>query len=63
MFVWSVLAIELTLKWNHVTGVYEVTSTGQLIPLVLGITLTATITWQAIRLKVGSIGPHLQDDD
>jgi hypothetical protein len=35
--VWAVVAIELTLVWNHVSGVYSLTSTGQLIPFVIGL--------------------------
>ncbi|KAF2803285.1 uncharacterized protein BDZ99DRAFT_468260 [Mytilinidion resinicola] len=35
--IYSILAIELTLKWNKVSGVYTVNSTGQLIPFVIGV--------------------------
>ena len=35
--VYSVLGIELTLHWNGVTGVYSVGTTGQLIPLTIGL--------------------------
>jgi hypothetical protein len=34
---WVVFAIELTIKWNRIRGVYVVNSTGQLIPFVIGI--------------------------
>ena len=34
--VWFVLSIELTLNWNGITGVYTLSSTGQLIPFVIG---------------------------
>lgn len=34
---YSILAIELTLYKNNVGGVYEVSSTGQFIPLLIGI--------------------------
>ena len=33
--VWSILAIELTLFWKGATGIYDISSTGQLIPLVI----------------------------
>jgi hypothetical protein len=36
-FIYCILAIELMLRWNRVTGVYTVSSTGQLIPLVTGV--------------------------
>ncbi|PMD58058.1 uncharacterized protein K444DRAFT_21192 [Hyaloscypha bicolor E] len=35
--VWSVLAIELMIRWNNITEVYTIQSVGQLIPFVIGI--------------------------
>lgn len=35
--VFSVLGIELTLVWNHISGIYTVGSIGQLIPFVIGL--------------------------
>ncbi|KAL6363996.1 hypothetical protein LRP88_03429 [Fusarium phalaenopsidis] len=35
--VYSITGIELTLYWNGVGGVYDVNSTGQLIPLTIGL--------------------------
>jgi hypothetical protein len=37
MVIWTTLAVELTLAWNNVTGVYILGSTGQLIPFVVGV--------------------------
>ena len=37
MICYSILAVELTLAWNNVEGVYEVSSTGQFVPLLIGI--------------------------
>ena len=37
MAVWCIVAIELTLHWNSVSHVYNIESTGQIIPLVTGI--------------------------
>jgi hypothetical protein len=37
MVIWTMLAVELTLGWNNVTGVYILGSTGQLIPFVVGV--------------------------
>ncbi|KAL3440386.1 hypothetical protein BJX65DRAFT_290602 [Aspergillus insuetus] len=36
-FLYSVLAIELMLRWNRVSGVYAIDSTGQLIPLAVAV--------------------------
>lgn len=37
IIVWIIITIELTLKFNHASGVYNIDSTGQLIPFVIGI--------------------------
>ena len=37
VIMWASLAIELTLAWNGVSGVYVPESTGQLIPFVVGV--------------------------
>jgi hypothetical protein len=37
MIIWTTVAVELTLAWNDVTGVYVLGSTGQLIPFVVGV--------------------------
>ena len=33
--IWSILAIEFTLKFNLITGVYAIGSTGQIIPFII----------------------------
>jgi hypothetical protein len=33
----TILAIELTLVWNEISGVYDIKTTGQLIPFVIGV--------------------------
>lgn len=35
--VWSMLAVELIISWNNITGVYSIQSVGQLIPFIIGI--------------------------
>ena len=37
VILWSIVAIETTLVWNGVTQIYSISSTGQLIPLVVAI--------------------------
>jgi hypothetical protein len=36
-FLYSVLALELMLRWNRVDGVYAIHSTGQVIPLAVAV--------------------------
>jgi len=35
--VYSILAIELLIHFNSITGVYDIGTTGQIIPLVIGL--------------------------
>ena len=37
VFTWIVLAVELTLFWNAIDGVYNLSTVGQLIPFIIGI--------------------------
>lgn len=34
---WAVIAIEVTLHWNSVSGIYDIATTGQLIPFIIGV--------------------------
>jgi hypothetical protein len=43
-----VLTIELTIRWNHITGVDNLASTGQLIPLIVGCTAMLTMAYEVI---------------
>ncbi|KAI4108310.1 MAG: hypothetical protein LQ339_002211 [Xanthoria mediterranea] len=36
-FLWTVLSVEFTLSFNRISGVYDIRSTGQLIPFVIGL--------------------------
>lgn len=49
IYVWLIIAVELTLKWNAVEGVYMIDSTGQVIPLVVGLGIMINITWRFIH--------------
>ena len=42
----GITSIELTLVWNNVSGVYEVSSAGQSIPLVLGVSIFVFVLWR-----------------
>lgn len=43
-----VLTIEFTITWNGISGVNELTSTGQLIPLIVGATALLTMIYEVI---------------
>ena len=47
--IWFVLCIELTLRWNSISDIYKVNTTGQLIPFVTGLGATAAAILNAIR--------------
>jgi hypothetical protein len=36
-YIFSIIGIEMTIYWNHVDGSYDIGSTGQLIPFIIGI--------------------------
>ena len=44
-----VLAIELILRWNHVSGVNQIDSPGQVIPFVVGVTTPVMVVWHFIK--------------
>ncbi|KAG9255658.1 uncharacterized protein F5Z01DRAFT_635282 [Emericellopsis atlantica] len=48
-FVVSVAGIELLLIWNGVSDVYGVSSTGQLIPLTMGLVSLMPLLWKLLR--------------
>ncbi|KAH6843206.1 hypothetical protein B0I37DRAFT_418330 [Chaetomium sp. MPI-CAGE-AT-0009] len=50
--VFPILGIELTLKWNSVTGVYNVRSIGQLIPFVTGLAGLVQVIYGILRYKM-----------
>lgn len=36
--IWTILSVETTLIWNNIVGIYDIRSTGQLIPFIIGVT-------------------------
>jgi hypothetical protein len=58
IILWSIIAIEATLGWNAVTEIYIITSTGQLIPFIVGIAGIVRVTFLLIsrwQVKVSDI--------
>lgn len=53
--LYSLIGIELMLKWNGVTGVYTMRSVGQLIPFVIGLAGLLKVIYDAAREKLVSI--------
>lgn len=53
----DVVSTELTLHWNHVGGIYEVASTGQIIPLVVGIGSMIAVIWKLKTLRKVTLPP------
>jgi hypothetical protein len=49
--IYSTISIELTLVWNSVSGVYNVASTGQIIPLVAGLSMLVGTIWELCKLR------------
>ena len=57
---YSISSIELTLKWNHVSGVSTINSIGQLFPLTSGIGLLAYtfIVWKKEKVSTYPISEN-----
>jgi hypothetical protein len=47
--IYSVIGIEMTLQWNHVTGVYSINSVGQLIPFVIGLAGFVKVIYEPLK--------------
>ena len=62
-WLWTVLAVELTLVWNHVEGVYTVKSTGQIIALVAGLGILVRMFWILRREHKVSWSTHFNTVD
>ena len=44
-----IVAVELTLRWNDVKGVHDVGSTGQLLPLIIGISGLGRVGYALVK--------------
>ena len=50
--LYSIISIELTLVWNNISGVYDVNSTGQVIPIVAGSGTLTGVLWKMRKISV-----------
>jgi hypothetical protein len=50
--IWTILVIELTIKWNGIRGINQLTSTSQLIPFVIGAALFLSVFRSAIIQRI-----------
>jgi hypothetical protein len=46
VMVYSVASIELLIRYNNITGVHTLLSTGQIIPFIIGIASLWRVCWQ-----------------
>jgi hypothetical protein len=49
ILIWTILAVELPIHWNHISDVYSLQSTGQFIPLITGIANLIIITYKFMK--------------
>ena len=47
--IWSIVGIELTIRWNSVAAINDILSTGQLIPFVMGISASPAALWGVVE--------------
>ena len=50
--IYSIVNIELLIRYNNITGVYTLLSTGQIIPFVMGIASLWKTCWQIMLVNV-----------
>ena len=50
--VYSIINIELLIRYNQITGVYTLLSTGQIIPFIMGIASLWKTCWQILMDNV-----------
>lgn len=55
-----ILSIELTILWNGIAGVHTVTSTGQLIPLIIGVVSSVRATQEVVLGVLRKVNPSIQ---
>ena len=51
VFAYTVICIETTIRWNSIEGVFSIATTGQLIPLMIGVASLLKFTW-ALRVLI-----------
>lgn len=56
LLLWTILAVEFSLAWSNLTGIYSISTTGQLIPLIIGIASLIPILSQASALVLKKVG-------
>ena len=53
-YILSIVAIELVLKWNKVSGFYSLVGVGQYIPLIVGVGGFVSVSWSLVQQEVVS---------
>jgi hypothetical protein len=53
VLIWTILAVELPIRWNHISDVYSLRSTGQFIPLITGIANLIIIGYKFVNPEDG----------
>ena len=62
VIAWFVLAVEFSLRWNSVTGIYDIGSTGQLIPFIIGLLGLLRVIHVTIRSTDEDVRPPSEID-
>ena len=62
LIAWFVLAVEFSLRWNSVTGIYDIGSTGQLIPFIIGLLGLLRVIHITIRNTDEDVSAPSEDD-
>ena len=60
IILWSILSVELTLKYNYVSEINVITSTGQLIPFIIGLVSFLRVSNAAVVTTFAVRAPHFR---
>jgi hypothetical protein len=48
--VTTIVAVELVIRWNHIVDAYSVTTSAQIFPLLLSITMVVRVMWHQMKM-------------
>ncbi|KAL9631108.1 MAG: hypothetical protein Q9204_004389 [Flavoplaca sp. TL-2023a] len=60
--LWTILSVEFTLRFNQINGVYDIRSTGQLIPFIIGLIRFLSLCHGTLRISYTDISIDPRQD-
>lgn len=54
--IWFILSVELTIRWNKISGIQTIQTTGQLIPFVVGVASFVRAKHKLVIFAIKKVG-------